>query len=193
MLINGLLWGEKAETIDRYIQIINQDGRDVMQEAVEMGFDVRWDCTKEEGERLYKVYQKRFPVIENETIKAQILERAKADIANMMACMEPLASEMVLYRNIKSSFVDQLEQGMKLQYRGFSSCSLQPHEPENAMYGSGGCTQAEIIAPAGTLAIRLDQMPDVQNEPDEVILAPITFVVTKVEKEKNKMYMTCLP
>lgn len=192
LLINGLLWGENEEKIDRYIHIINQDGLDVMKEAVEMGFDVRWDCTKEEGERLYKVYQKRFPVIENENVKAQILERAKDDIANMMACMEPLASEMILYRNIKSSFVEYLENGAEVNYLGFSSCSLQPHEAENAMYGSGGCTQVEIIAPAGTPAIRLDQMPDVQNEPDEVILAPITFVVTKVEKEKNKMYMTCL-
>jgi len=193
LLINGLLWGENEEKLDRYIRIINQDGLDVMKEAVEMGFDVRWDCTKEEGERLYKVYQKRFPVIENETVKTQILERAKDDIANMMACMEPLAAEMVLYRNIKSSFVEHLEKGAKVNYLGFSSCSLEPHEAENAMYGSGGCTQVEIIAPAGTPAIRLDQMPDVQNEPDEVILAPIMFEITKVEKEKNKMYMTCLP
>lgn len=192
LLINGLLWGESEETIDRYMQIINQDGLAVMKEAVEIGFDIRWDCAKEEGERLYQVYQKRFPVIENDTVKAQILDRAKADIANMMACMEPLASEMVLYRNIKNSYVDQLEEGTQLKYLGFSSCSLKPHDAENAMYGSSGCTQVEIIAPAGTPAIRLDLMPEVQNEPDEVILAPLTFGVTRVEKEKRKMYMTCL-
>ncbi len=193
LLINGLLWGANEETLDRYIHIINQDGLAVMKEAVEMGFDVRWDCTKEEGERLYKIYQKRFPAIANDAVKAQILEQAKDDIANMMDCLEPLASEIILYRNIKTSYVDQLKEGTKLQYLGFSSCSLQPHEAENAMYGSGGCTQVEIIAPAGTPAIRLDQMPDVQNEPDEVILAPLTFAVTKVEKEQNKIHMTCLP
>ncbi|MBR2334585.1 MAG: hypothetical protein IKA59_04510 [Clostridia bacterium] len=41
----------------------------------------------------------------------------------------------------------------------------------------------------GTPAIRLDLMPEVQNEPDEVIIAPIKFLVTKVDKEHNKMYM----
>ena len=60
-----------------------------------------------------------------------------------------------------------------------------------ATYGSSECTLVEIIAPAGTPAIRLDLMPDVQNEPDEVILAPIEFLVTKVDRESNKIYMTC--
>lgn len=192
LLINGLLWGESEETLDRFMHIINQDGLDVMKEALEMGFDVRWDCSKEEGERLYKVYQRRFPVIENDAVKVRILEQAKKDISNMMACLEPLSSEMVLYRNIKTRFVDQLEEGTKVNYLGFSSCSLQSHEAENAMYGSSGCTLVEIIAPAGTPAIRLDLMPDVQNEPDEVILAPMAFLVTKTEKENNKIYMTCL-
>ena len=41
LLINGLLWGVSEEMIDTFIRIINQDGRGVMQEAVEMGFDVR--------------------------------------------------------------------------------------------------------------------------------------------------------
>ena len=58
------------------------------------------------------------------------------------------------------------------------------------MYGSGGCTLVEIIAPAGTPAIRLDLMPNVRNEPDEVILAPIKFLVTKVDRESGKIYMS---
>ena len=58
------------------------------------------------------------------------------------------------------------------------------------MYGSGGCTLCEIIAPVGTPAIRLDLMPDVQNEPDEVILAPVEFLVTKVDKENGLIFMT---
>lgn len=191
LLINGLLWGECEDKIDAFIQIINQDGRAVMKEAVEMGFDVRWNCGKEEGERLYNVYQKRFPVIDNDDVKAQILKRAKDDIDNMMACTEPLTSELVLYRNIKTTFVNKLEEGASLKYLGFSSCSLYPHVAENAMYGSSGCTLVEIIAPEGTPAIRLDLIPDVQNEPDEVILAPIEFLVTKVNKENSKIYMTC--
>ena len=80
---------------------------------------------------------------------------------------------------------------MSLNYLGVSACSLRPHVAENATYGSSGCTLVEIIAPAGTNAIRLDLMPDVQNEPDEVILAPMEFFVTKVDRENNKMYMTC--
>lgn len=191
LLINGLLWGENEKTIDIFIQLINADGRGVMAEAVEQGFDVRWNCSEEEGERLYQIYQKRFPIIDNQNIKNQILERARLDISNMMSCMTPLASEMVLYRNIKTEFVVHLEKGMSLNYLGFSSCSLSPHIAENATYGSGGCALVEIIAPAGTPAIRLDLMPDVQNEPDEIILAPIEFLVTKIDKESGKIYMTC--
>lgn len=191
LLINGLLWGENEKKIDAYIRLINQDGRGVMQEAVEMGCDVRWNCSKEEGERLYKTYQKRFPVIDSDEVKAQILARAREDISNMMSCMEPLTSELVLYRNIKTGFVEQLEQGATLEYKGFSSCSLAPHAAEDAMYGSGGCTLVEIQAPAGIPAIRLDLMPDVQNEEDEVILAPMVFCVNNVDRENNKIHMTC--
>lgn len=191
LLINGLLWGEDEKTVDIFIQLINEDGRGVMAEAAEQGFDVRWNCCKEEGERLYRIYQKRFPIIDNENVKDQILERARNDISNMMACLEPLTSELVLYRNVKNKFVDKLEQGMSLNYLGFSSCSLNPHIAENASYGSSGCTLVEIIAPVGTPAIRLDLMPDVQNEPDEVILAPMEFLVTKIDRESSKIYMTC--
>lgn len=191
LLINGLLWGENEKTIDIFIQLINDDGRCVMAEAVEQGFDVRWNCSKEEGERLYQIYQRRFPIIDNQNVKNQVLERARLDISNMMSCMTPLASAMVLYRNIKTKYVENLEQRMSLNHLGFSSCSLSPHVAENATYGSSGCTLVEIIAPAGTPAIRLDLMPDVQNEPDEVILAPIEFLVTKVDRENNKIYMTC--
>lgn len=191
LLINGLLWGEDEKTIDVFIELINDDGRAVMTEAIEQGFDVRWDCSKEEGEKLYQIYQKRFPIINNQNIKSQILEQAKLDISNMMSCMTPLASKMVLYRNIKTKFVENLAEGMSLNYLGFSSCSLSPHIAEDATYGSGECTLVEIIAPAGTPAIRLDLMPDVQNEPDEVILAPIEFLVAKVDRENNKIYMTC--
>ena len=191
LLINGLLWGENSEKIDIFIKLINDDGRAVMAEAIEQGFDVRWNCSKEEGERLYQIYQKRFPIIDKQDVKNQILERARVDITNMMDCMTPLATEMTLYRNIRTKFIENLEEGMTLNYLGFSSCSLTSHVAENSTYGSSGCTLAEIIVPADTPAIRLDLMPDVQNEPDEVILAPIEFFVTKVDRKNNKIYMTC--
>ena len=191
LLINGLLWGTDEKTIDIFINLINEDGRGVMAEAVEQGFDVRWNCSKEEGDRLYQIYRKRFPVIDSEAVREQILERARVDIANMIACMTPLETDMVLYRNVKTRFVENLREGMTLDYLGFSSCSLNPHIAENAEYGSSGCTLAEIIVPAGTLAIRLDLMPDIQNEPDEIILAPAKFMVTKVDKTESKIFMTC--
>ena len=189
LLINGLLWGEDAQTIDALIHIINEDGLGVMKEARELGYDVRWGCTKEEGERIYQVYQKRFPVIDSEAVKKQIIDRAYNDISNMMACLEPLTAELVLYRNIKTKFLDNIAEGKSLRYLGFSSCSLTPHVAENATYGSSGCTLFEITVPAGTPAIRLDLIPDVQNEPDEVILPPIKFFVEKIDKESNMVYM----
>ena len=191
LLINGLLWGEDEKTIEKYIQRINKDGRGVMAEAMEQGFDVRWSCSKAEGERLYQIYQKRFPILDDLSVKNQILEQARMDISNMMSCMTPLTSELVLYRNIKTKFTDQLEQEMIFHHLGFSSCSLSPHIAENATYGSNECTLVEITAPAGTPAIRLDLIPDVQNEPDEIILAPMDFLLTKIDKESGKIYMIC--
>lgn len=191
LLINGLLWGEDEKTIDHFIRLINEDGRGVMAEAVEQGFHVRWNCSEEEGKKLYQIYQKRFPIIANQDIKNRILEQARTDISNMMSCMTPLASEMLLYRNIRTKFVESLEQGQSLNYLGFSSCSLYPHIAENAAYGASISTLVEITVPAGTPAIRMDLMPDVQNEPDEIILAPTEFLVTKIDRESGKIYMTC--
>jgi hypothetical protein len=58
------------------------------------------------------------------------------------------------------------------------------------MYGASGCTMAQIVVPAGTPAIRMDLLPEVQNEPDEVILAPMEFFVAKVDRENKKIYLT---
>ena len=171
LLINGLLWGEDEKTIDIFIQLINNDGRGLMAEAIEQGFDVRWNCSKEEGERLYQIYQKRFPVMDNENVKAQILDRAKNDIFNMISCMTPLTSEMVLYRNINTGFVDDLEEGMSVNYLGFSSCSLNPHVAEDATYGVSECTLVEIVAPAGTHANYTANLQTFQQNHFELILA----------------------
>lgn len=189
LLINGILWGEEEKEINEVIRIINEDGRGVMKEALEVGVDVRWNCSKEEGERLYKLYQKRFPIIDSKKTKEQIICRAKQDISNMRACLKPLTSELVLYRNIKTRFIESLTDGETLHYLGFSSCSLCPHIADNAVYGSSSCTLFEITVPAGTPAIRLDQMPDIRNEPDEVILPPMDFQITRIDKERNKIYM----
>ena len=56
LLINGLLWKAEEETIDFFIRLINEDGRGVMAEAEAQGYDVRWNCSREEGEALYQIY-----------------------------------------------------------------------------------------------------------------------------------------
>ena len=83
LLINGLLWGERPEVINEFIDLINTDGRAVMKEAEEMGFDVRWNCDKTTGEKLYETYKKRFPVIESDETRKEIIERTKTDTANL--------------------------------------------------------------------------------------------------------------
>ena len=114
------MWGEDASVIDKFIHIINDDGRCVMQEALSQGFDVRWHCSKEDGEKLFNVYHKRFPVIDHDDVKNEIITRAKHDIENMKNCLEPLTCEMVLYRNIKVKFIKDLKEGQSLKYLGFS-------------------------------------------------------------------------
>ncbi|MDE7161871.1 MAG: hypothetical protein K2N65_03825, partial [Anaeroplasmataceae bacterium] len=65
LLINGILWGENDTVLNEIIQLIHTDGLAVLREAEEQGFDVRWNCSKEEGIKLYKIYQNRFPAILN--------------------------------------------------------------------------------------------------------------------------------
>lgn len=191
LLINGLMWGEEESTLDKFIHIINEDGRRVMQEAIDQGFDARWHCSKDDGEKLYKVYQKCFPVIDSDKVKTDIINRAKMDISNMLDCLEPSKRKMVLYRNIKVKFVNDIKEGQILKYLGFSSCSLHPHTTENHMYGAEKCTLFEIIVPAGTPVIRLDLMEDVRNEPDEVILPPMEFYILEIDTTNDKVFMTC--
>lgn len=192
LLINGLLWGADEALIDVFVHLINDDGRAVMAEAEAEGFDRRWNCTKEEGERLYQIYQRRFPFIDSPETKQQIVAQARTDIVNLMTLVTPLVSNMMLYRNIKSKFVAPLTEGMIWKHLGFSSCSLSPHVPENACYGQTDCVLAHITVKAGTPAIRLDEMPDVQNEPDEVILAPCDFLVTKIDRDSGYIYLTAI-
>ncbi|MDE5546324.1 MAG: ADP-ribosyltransferase [Anaeroplasmataceae bacterium] len=192
LLINGILWEENDSYIDDIIKIINADGLAVMHEAEEQGYDVRWKCSKEDGLRLFKIYQDRFPAILNENTKIEIINRARQDIQNILSCMTPLTESMSLFRNIKAKFINTLQVGEILDYKGFSSCSMQPHLPQNATFGTKNCTLFEIEVSKGTPAIRLDLMPDIANEADEIILPPIKFLITKIEQENNKVYMKCL-
>ena len=176
LLINGLLWKEGRDILVDKIKFINEDGRGVMQEALEQGFDKRWECSLEEGERIYKMFERRFPVIDNDFIIQQIIERAKQDIDVLYSCLKPSEEDLVLYRNTRTKYIDGYKDGDIVNYLGFSSCSLHEHKAENATYGSGDTTVV-IEVPKGTPLIRLDQT-DIANEPDEVILPPIAFGVT---------------
>lgn len=180
LLINGLLWCENKNILIDKIKIINEDGRGVMKEALEQGFDKRWNCSLEEGERIYKMFERRFPIITNNEIIQQIIDRAKEDIKILSSCLKPLEEDLVLYRNIKTKYISDYKNGDVIDYLGFSSCSLNSHEAENTMYGSSGCTAIIVEAPKGTPAIRLDQLGDIANEPDEVILPPTKFEVKKI-------------
>ena len=180
LLINGLLWKEDRNILIEKIKIINEDGCGVMKEALEQGFDKRWNCSLEEGERIYKMFERRFPIITNNEIIQQIIDRAKEDIKILSSCLKPLEEDLVLYRNIKTKYISDYKNGDVIDYLGFSSCSLNSHEAENTMYGSSGCTAIIVEAPKGTPAIRLDQLGDIANEPDEVILPPTKFEVKKI-------------
>lgn len=189
LLVNALLWNEDIKVINELIDLINMDGRGVMKEALEMGFDIRWNCSKEEGERKFKVFEKRFPLIDSEEVRNKIISRAKQDIDNMMSSFSLLKEDIVVYRNIKTKYISDIKENSVLEYKGFSSCSLMPHIPENASYGSKGSTLFEIEVPKGTPIIRIDLLEDIRNEEDEVILPPISFKINHIDKEKNKVFM----
>ena len=191
LLINGLLWGEKDEIINEFITLINNDGRAVMKEAEEAGFDARWDCSIEEGKKLYEIYKKRFPFTINEETRKQIIDRAKQDIKNLTDCLKPLPNDTVLYRNTKAKYFATIKEGDVFNCLGFSSCSLTPHNAENLMYGTNSDIMLKINAPKGTLAIKMDEYLDIANEPDEVILPPTKFLIANIDKDQRLIHAIC--
>lgn len=182
LLINGLLWGEDEATINQFIDLINKDGRGVMKEAEEQGFDKRWECDEEEGKRIYETYKKRFPVIDSPKVRDAIIQRAKDDVKNLLACLEPLDGDMILYRNVHNKYAANLKVGDVFYHKGFSSCSLNPHITENATYGSNNSALFKIKVAKGTPAINIAKYEGIGNEADEIILPPINYEIEKIEE-----------
>ena len=181
LLINGLLWGEDEATINQFIDLINEDGRGVMREAEEQGLGKRWGCSEEEGARIYETYKRRFPVIDNRETRDAIIQRARDDVKNLTACLEPLDEDMVLYRNIHNRYAANLKVGDVFYHKGFSSCSISPHVAENATYGSSNSMLFKIKVAKGTPAINIAKYEGIGNEEDEIILPPIHYEIVKIE------------
>jgi len=192
LLINGLLWNEKRSEIDRYIKLINKDGRGCLKEALEQGYQKRWGLNQEDGEKKVALYKRRFPETLNDKTKKQILAQTIKDIDNLKNCLSPLEKEMKLYRNVATKYTKSLILDMEFDYLGFSSCSLQPHIPENKMYGNQNSTLFIVNVPKTFPCIRLDLMKDIQNEPDEIILAPMKYKVKNIDKINNIIEIDCL-
>ena len=95
----------------------------------------------------------------------------------------PIEEDMILYRNIRKKFVENLTEGQVIDYKGFSSCSLEPHVPEAATYGHSNSVLLNIQVPKGTPAIRLDKFESVGNEPDEIILPPMKLEIANINND----------
>ena len=165
--------------------MINQDGRGCLEEALEQGYQKRWGLNQEDGEKLANIYRRRFPEILNDETKAKIIKQALIDIKNLESCLKPIDKSIKLYRNVKSKFTQNLCINKTYNNLGFSSCSLQPHTAENKMYGSENSTLFIINVPQNFPCIRLDLMKDVQNEPDEIILAPMKYAIKSIDRLNN--------
>lgn len=90
-----------------------------MKEAEEQGFGKRWECDEEEGKRIYETYKERFPVIDSPKIRDAIIQRAKDDVKNLLACLEPLDGDMILYRNVHNKYAANLKVGDVFYHKDF--------------------------------------------------------------------------
>lgn len=181
LLVNSVMWGNFIN-IDKKMGIIISDGIGVMEEAKAMGLEKRWGLPTKEAKERFEAYKKRCPSNLTQEAKEQMLKIAQKDIVNILSAMKPLDEDLVLFRNVEKKFAKS-ESAKEIDLLGLNSCSLNLHKPENEQYGSVDCVIYKIIVPKGTPALRLDKMPELRNEEDEVILPPIKCEV--IEKQED--------
>ena len=191
-LINALLWGN-FDKIENYIDLINNDGMTVLKEVETCG-PARFGKDPQIALKKYNLFKKRFKPFSATFTKQDVLNRAYSDIENLQNLMQPSETELTLYRNIKPEFLKIFDSNSEAVLRGLSSCSLYKHDAENKMYGSDAdCITIKIKVPAGFPVIRVDELEEIRNEPDEVILPPMLCKISKHQvKNAQNIEISCI-
>lgn len=188
LLINALLWNDLND-LDKKIKIIVDCNNAKIKEAIEVSPEKYWGCSKEESQKILNIFKSRSYKNIGKKEKQEIIARAKEDIKYIFESMSPLTKNLILYRNVDKKFANNLQENSIQNMLGFSSCSTEMHIPHDKMYGSEDSVIYKIYVPKGFMALRLDQMPNLRNEPDEVILPPMKCKIEKIEEKNGKKFI----
>lgn len=195
-ILNCLLLGRYEELWD-YAKLAYQDNRGILEEygsgvrTVRGEYDLKW---------INALRERLIDRLDDET-RARILDTARADIANLLAAIEPAAERLSLFRTawIDNKYGVQggyawsreykaldLTMGVEVEIGTITSCSVAPYR-EDEDVGSD-FWRYEIHVPQGKDILKLDQFI-CHNEEGEVLLPPMRCRVLYIrtgEKPRNR-------
>lgn len=178
LVINAFLWQNRS-ALDPCIDIVQQNNRGMIQEAVAATPSKRFGVSEEDGEKILAAYRRRTFDPLNEQARRQIVRIAIDDIQTICRAMQPAAPETILYRNVDEHFFLKTPQiGQLVTLHGLTSTSTTGQEID---YGKNDLRKAtfqyRILLPKGLpmLAIENDS-----REENEVLLPPMQYRLTDV-------------
>lgn len=181
LIINNLLVDNVEKATEGY-KLAYQDGRGMIQEALDVGVGKRWGVSGELGQEIFDWYQKRYPDALNEQMIQAALERAASDFQNIMSCMSPSNENMVLYRNISTEHaLKNYVLGQKVKFQTLLSTSVNVYE--KSFWGQKAFERYVLRIPKGTPLIKMSTLPKyITNEEDEIILPPLEMEIKNAKE-----------
>lgn len=188
LIINAFLW-RNQEALAPCIDIVQQNNRGMIQEAVAATPSKRFGVSEEEGERILAAYRRRAFELLTEDSRRQIIRIAIDDIQTICRAMQPADSDTLLYRNVDEHFfLTDPQIGQLVDLHGLTSTSTTGQEID---YGKNAFRKAsfqyKIILPKGLPMLALDND---SREENEVLLPPMQYRITGISASDRQHTIT---
>lgn len=182
LIVNNLLLN-KLSHLEKMMEVVNNDYKGMIEEMKDNP-QKRLGCEKELAEEIFECYKARF---QERIDKQKTIKRAKQDIENLTKLAEESEESLILFRNIKSTHLEDFLGKQTYESKGFSSCLKVPTDTIYSFGPKDKFLQLELTIPKGFKLIETDKLPKFcQNEEGEIILTPFLADITKIEKTQNE-------
>lgn len=191
LIINNLMCQKFDELLLKWLPIVNDDDKSMIQEALEQGKAKRFNTNEEWGERIFNAYVKRTTDKLSPKDVIKHLKIAVQDILKINSAMMPLDNDLTVFRKVHlRDHFTTCKVGEKKEIPCFVSTTLNPDKYET----SADVILYKIILPKGTPVIRIDLLDKAlaneyfgtspQNE-EEILLPPMSFQVLDIISQSD--------
>lgn len=191
LVINAFLWRNQKALLP-CIEIVQQNNRGMISEALASTPGQRFDTSEEEGELILAAYRRRTLDLSSSNALRQIIELAIEDIRIICRAMQPALSDLVLYRNVSEKYFPHHPAiGQILDLPGLTSTSTTGQEIN---YGKddfhSASFQYKIMLSKRTPMLALEND---SREENEVLLPPMQYRITEIAEAKNQRILSLAP